>query len=121
MKILLVDDEEDTRSIGSMSLSLLGGNEVIEADCGQVALEKAFSEKPDVILLDVMMPGMDGPTTLGHLLSNDQTKHIPIIFLTAKAMSSEIDRLKRLGARGVVTKPYDPTTLTSQIMTILGN
>ncbi len=119
MKVLIIDDEEDTRSIASMSLSLLGGIDVIEADSGAEGIKKASSENPDVVLLDMMMPVMDGAQTLNQLLTNEQTKHIPVIFLTAKAMSTEIDRLKRLGAKGVVTKPFDPTMLASQVQAIL--
>ena len=119
MKVLIIDDEEDTRSIASMSLSILGGLEVLEAESGQDGINKAESEQPDVILLDMMMPVMDGSQTLIALQANPGTKKIPVIFLTAKAMSSEIERLKRMGAIGVLTKPFDPTILANQVRAIL--
>jgi len=119
MKVLIIDDEEDTRSIASMSLSILGGIDVVEADCGEDGIAKAEKEQPDVILLDMMMPVMDGENTLSKLQGNAGTQKIPVIFLTAKAMTSEIDRLKRMGAIGVLTKPFDPTILATQVKQIL--
>ena len=119
MRVLIIDDEEDTRSIASMSLTILGGLEVIEAENGQDGVNKAAAEQPDVILLDMMMPIMDGPSTLEALRSNDRTRNIPVIFLTAKAMTSDIERLKRMGARGILTKPFDPTVLATQMKAIL--
>jgi len=119
MKVLIIDDEEDTRSIASMSLSILGGLDVVEAESGKDGISKAEEEQPDVILLDMMMPIMDGSQTLVALGENAKTKNIPVIFLTAKAMSSEIEKLKRMGAVGVLTKPFDPTILASQIKAIL--
>lgn len=119
MRVLIIDDEEDTREIAKMSLSLLGGYDVIEAENGQHGIEVASKEKPDVILLDMMMPIMDGPATLEALRTNDVTRDIPVIFLTAKAMTTEIEKLKRMGAVDVITKPYDPTTLASQVQAIL--
>jgi CheY-like chemotaxis protein len=119
MKVLIIDDEEDTRSIASMSLSILGGLDVVEADSGHDGISKAEQEKPDVILLDMMMPVMDGSETLVALRANEGTKNIPVIFLTAKAMTSEIERLKRMGAIGVLTKPFDPTILATQVRAIL--
>jgi CheY-like chemotaxis protein len=119
MKVLIIDDEEDTRSIASMSLSILGGIDVVEAESGQEGIAKAEVEKPDAILLDMMMPVMDGENTLSALQKNTFTEKIPVIFLTAKAMTSEIDRLKRMGAKGVLTKPFDPTVLASQVKAIL--
>lgn len=119
MRVLIIDDEEDTREIAKMSLSILGGLDVIDAENGKEGIEVASRERPDVILLDMMMPIMDGPSTLEALRSNEVTKDIPVIFLTAKAMTSEIEKLKRMGARGVLTKPFDPTTLALQVQAIL--
>lgn len=121
MRALIIDDEEDTREIAKMSLSLLGGFEVIDADSGKMGIELAQTNKPDVILLDMMMPFMDGPATLEALHDNEATKDIPVIFLTAKAMTQEIEKLRRMGARGVLTKPFDPTTLANQVKDILSN
>lgn len=120
MKILIIDDEEDIRSIAAMSLGILGGLEVVEAENGEDGIAKAIEVKPDAILLDMMMPILDGPGTLAKLKENQETKDIPVIFLTARAISSEADRLKILGATGVLAKPFDPTTLTSQVKGILG-
>ena len=120
MKILIIDDEEDIRAIASMSLGILGGIDVVEAEGGEDGISKAASEKPDAILLDMMMPGLDGPATLAKLQENEKTKTIPVIFLTARAMTSEMERLKQLGAKGVITKPFDPTALTGQVKSILG-
>ena len=119
MKVLIIDDEEDTRSIASMSLSILGGLEVVEAESGNEGINKAVQERPDVILLDMMMPVMDGSQTLMALQNNVGTRNIPVIFLTAKAMTSEIEKLKRMGAIGVLTKPFDPTMLANQVRKIL--
>jgi len=120
MKVLIIDDEEDIRSIASMSLGILGGVDVVEADGGEDGIAKAASEHPDAILLDMMMPGLDGPATLVKLKENPATKSIPVIFLTARAQSSEVEKLKALGASGVLPKPFDPTTLASQVKAILG-
>jgi CheY-like chemotaxis protein len=119
MRVLIIDDEEDTRSIASMSLTILGGLEVIEAENGADGVNKAATEQPDVILLDMMMPMMDGPSTLEALRANARTNKIPVIFLTAKAMTTEIEKLKRMGAKGVLTKPFDPTILANQMKAIL--
>ena len=120
MKILLVDDSDDVRIVARMSLSRIGGMTVVEADGGEAALNRAEQEQPDAILLDVMMPGMDGPSTLAALRGNPATASIPVIFLTAKAMTTEIDRLKALGALGVLTKPFNPATLAADVRQLLG-
>jgi len=102
-----------------LSLGILGGIEVVEAESGQDGINKAASEKPDVILLDMMMPEMDGPSTLIALRNNLDTNMIPVIFLTARAMTSEMEKLKLMGAKGILTKPFDPTALASQVKAIL--
>jgi CheY-like chemotaxis protein len=94
--------------------------DVIEASGGAEAVEKAVRERPDVILLDVMMPGVDGPRTLEMLRSHPETATVPIIFLTAKAMPREVERLVSLGAKGVITKPFDPMSLAHQVRALLG-
>jgi CheY-like chemotaxis protein len=115
MKVLIVDDDADIRSIIRLSLSRLGGMEVVEAASGAEGVRTAQDEKPDVILLDVMMPVMDGTATLAELRSHATTATTPVIFLTAKAMRAEIERLKALGAAGVLIKPFDPSTLPAQV------
>ena len=119
MKILMIDDEADIRLIARVSLSRIGGMEVIEADNGAEGVQRAAQEKPDAILLDVMMPLMDGAATLSALRANAATAAIPVIFLTAKVLRSEIERLQALGVAGVLTRPFDPLTLPDQLRRIL--
>jgi len=111
VKVLIIDDEEDIRSIARFSLSRVGGMEVEDASSGAEGLRKAETSEPDVVLLDVMMPVQDGPSVLTALRANPATARIPIVFLTAKAMSAEVARLLAMGARGVLTKPFDPMKL----------
>jgi CheY-like chemotaxis protein len=120
MKVLIVDDEDDVREVVQLSLGRVGGMEVTEASGGPEALGLATGLQPDFILLDMMMPGMDGPATLQALREDASTASIPIVFLTAKAMPSEIERLMELGAAGVITKPFNPMTLASELRSILG-
>ena len=120
MKVLIVDDEEDVRDVARLSLNRVGGLDVVEATQGADAVSIAILERPDFILLDVMMPGMDGPSTLASLRSDERTRDIPVVFLTAKAMPSEIERLKLLGAAGVITKPFNPMTLAKEVRALLG-
>lgn len=119
MKVLIIDDEEDIRTIASMSLSAIGGHDVVEAPHGQAGIKIAVAEQPDVILLDVMMPNMDGPETLAKLRNIDALRDIPVIFLTAKAHQSELDELLALGVAGVLTKPFDPTQLAIQVQKLV--
>jgi len=118
--ILLVDDEQDIREVAALSLQAIGGWRVSSAADGGRALVMALAEQPDAILLDVMMPGLDGPATFKRLQDNPQTRDIPVIFLTAKAQSADRRRFAELGVAGTLTKPFDPMTLTDQIATILG-
>ena len=120
MKVLIIDDEDDIRRIACLSLSRVGKMEVVDASGGLEGVRKATAERPDAILLDVMMPGLDGPATLAALRSNPATAEIPVVFLTAKAMASEIERLLGLGARGVLTKPFDPMSLPQELKSCLG-
>lgn len=119
MKVLLIDDEADIRRIARLGLARVGRMDVEEAASGKEGLRKAQEDKPDVILLDVMLPGLDGPSTLAALRSNASTADIPVVFLTAKAMTSEVERLMGLGAVGVVTKPFDPMTLADDLRALL--
>jgi len=115
VKILIVEDEDDIRTIIRLSLERLGGMAVIEACGGRAALELALSERPDAILLDVMMPELDGAATLEALRRDEVTARIPVIFLTAKALPGEVERLRSLGAVAVLTKPFDPAALAGQV------
>jgi CheY-like chemotaxis protein len=119
-KILLVDDEADIRTISRLSLSNIGKWAVVEAKSGLDAVEVAAREAPDLILLDVMMPGMNGPTTFGKLREQPSTQTIPIIFMTAKVQKHEIDELLALGATGIIRKPFDPMKLADEIRQIVG-
>ena len=94
--------------------------EVVEAASGAEGLLKAKEDRPDAVLLDVMMPGLDGPSTLACLREDPATAGVPVVFLTAKAIATELDRLKSLGAAGVLTKPFDPMTLARDLRAVLG-
>ena len=117
-KILFVEDEPDIRTVAELALSAVGGFTVETCDGGETALAKAPVFRPDLILLDVMMPGMDGPTTLANLRKMAGFETIPIIFITAKAMPSEIAHFKALGAADIIPKPFDPMTLADQVRAI---
>ena len=119
MKVLVIDDEVDIRRIARLSLAAVGGMDVCEASGGTSAVRKARDEQPDVVLLDMMMPGMDGLATFRALREDPETADIPVVFLTAKVMSAEVDRLKGLGACGVLVKPFDPMTLPRQLRDLL--
>ena len=117
--ILIVEDDPDVRLIIRLSLTRIGNMLVTEAICGQEAIDLVASDKYDAILLDVMMPEMDGATTLRRIreLSNGATT--PIIFLTAKVLPREIERLQTLSTYEVITKPFDPLTLGNEIQRII--
>jgi CheY-like chemotaxis protein len=118
--VLIVDDDDDIREVAQLSIELVAGWKVITATSGGEGISLAAGAKPDAILLDVMMPGMDGPTTLDRLRGDDETRTIPVIFLTAKARASEVERLASLAVVGVLAKPFDPVTLPGQIADLLG-
>ena len=118
-KVLLVDDEDDIRTVGNLSLSRVGGWQTVLASSGAEAVKKAAAERPDLILLDVMMPGMDGPTTFTQLRAQEATATTPIIFMTAKIQKQEVARYLELGAVGVIGKPFDPMTLPAEIKRLL--
>lgn len=113
-RILYVDDEADIREIASMSLALDGAFDVRTCASGKEALQVASEWQPNLILLDVMMPGMDGPETLAGLRADPLTAGIPAVFITARTQSYEIQRFLSLGATGVIAKPFDPMTLAEQ-------
>ena len=119
MKVLIVDDEEDVRYVARMSLARIGNMTVIEAASGEEGITLARSERPDVILLDMMMPGMNGTVTFATLREIEETRAIPVVFLTARTSADEVAQLKMMGARGVVAKPFDPMTLARDITALL--
>ena len=118
-QIMMIDDEEDIRTIGRLSLRNVGNWEVVMAPSGTEALKLLASVKPDVILLDVMMPGLDGPATLGQIREIKGLGNVPVIFMTAKVQRQEVERYLGLGAAGVISKPFDPMTLPREIMKIV--
>ena len=113
--LLYVDDDSDIREIVQMSLSLDGDVKVLTSDGGERALLKMRLEKPDLVVLDVMMPGMDGPTLLRRMRSDPELARIPVIFMTAKVSTSETGRLRELSSIGIIAKPFDPMTLGKQV------
>jgi CheY-like chemotaxis protein len=119
LKVLIIDDEPDVRSVARLSLGRVGGMDVIDLPGGIEAVAVATSESPDVILLDVMMPEMDGVETLEVLRADSSTKSIPVVFITAKAMPADVQQLKSLGALDVIVKPFDPMTLADELRRIL--
>jgi two-component system, OmpR family, response regulator len=117
--ILLVDDDPDIRRMAALSLERIGGFHVSIAASGEEAIELATRAPPDLILLDVSMPGTDGPATLAALRSRLATAHVPVVFFTATSSEGEIARLEALGAIGVVSKPFDLMHLPGCIRGIL--
>ncbi len=119
-KILIIDDEDDIREVAALSLESVAGWDVIKASSGAQGLLRAAEFQPDAILLDVMMPGMDGPTTFRELRKNPATVQIPVLLLTAKVQGTDQRRFADLGVQAVLFKPFDPMTLSSQIAGALG-
>jgi len=114
MKILFVDDESDIRTIAQMALKH-AQYDVDLCDSGKAALERAKTFKPDLILLDVMMPDLDGLETLKKLQKDAELRSIPVIFISAKVQKREVDEYLKLGAIGVISKPFDPLTLGKSV------
>jgi CheY-like chemotaxis protein len=119
-RILIIDDEADIREVAALSLETVAGWGVFTASSGAQGLAVAIKEQPDAILLDVMMPGMDGPTTFREIRKNPATAHIPVLLLTAKVQSSDQRRFADLGVNAILFKPFDPLTLSEQIAGALG-
>ena len=117
-RILYVEDEPDIQAVAKMALEMMGGFEVRICSSGEEALREATGFAPDMILLDVMMPGMDGPRTLEALRKMPALTDIPVAFMTAKVQPTEVAHYKSLGARDVIAKPFDPMTLASQVQAI---
>lgn len=119
-RILIIDDEADIRAVAQLSLELNHGWEILTAASGREGLKIAATQAPDAILLDVMMPDLDGPSTWQHLQDNTTTQAIPVIFLTAKVQAAEQRRYAELGVKAVLTKPFDPVKLGMLVMEALG-
>lgn len=116
--VLYVDDEPDIRLIVQMALGLAGELHIETAESGEQALSIMETLRPDLVLLDVMMPALDGPATLMRMRSTAALEHIPVIFMTAKAMPQEVARFRQMGAAGVIAKPFDPMKLAQQVLTL---
>ena len=118
-RILLIDDDDDVREATQICLELTGGWKILAASSGREGLLKAISEQPDLILLDVMMPVMDGLETFSELQANSVTRPIPVILLTAKAQPAELRQFTQLQVLDVITKPYDPFDLSNRVAKVL--
>lgn len=118
--LLVIDDDDDIREIAQLALELGASWTVLTAASGLEGVTAAAAGHPDAILLDVMMPGVDGPATFELLQRGEMTRAIPVVFLTAKSRPAERERLLGLGASGVLAKPFDPMTLSEQVATLLG-
>lgn len=119
-RILVVDDEDDIREVAQVALEMVGGWEVIPVSSGAEGVRRAAAEQPDAILLDVMMPGMDGPATVRALREEPATRDIPVILLTAKVQAADRRRFEDLPVSGVLSKPFDPMELSAQMARLLG-
>ncbi|TCV84163.1 response regulator [Sulfurirhabdus autotrophica] len=117
-RILYVEDEPDIQAVAKLALEALGGFEVQVCSSGKEALESVLAFSPDLILLDVMMPGMDGPTTLKAMRELPELRQTPVVFMTAKVQPQEIQEYTRLGAIDVIPKPFDPMTLADVVKKI---
>lgn len=114
-RILIIDDDDDIRQVAALALETVEGWQVLMAGSGTEGIVAAAREKPDAILLDVMMPDMDGPTTFGKLQEDPTTAGIPVLLLTAKVHAADQTRFSSLGVKAVLAKPFDPLTLGQQI------
>lgn len=118
-RVLIIDDEETIQTVVQFGIKMTVGWEVLSAGSGEVGIKTAQLSQPDVILLDVMMPDMDGISTFRELQSHAETQNIPVIFLTAKAQTAEKRQFNEWGVRGVIPKPFNALNLPEQISRIL--
>lgn len=114
-RVMHVEDDPSIRAIAKIAIETVGGLTLLSCASGEEALQKVQDFSPELILLDVMMPGMDGPSTLARLATLVDLGKVPVLFMTAKVQSSEIAALLALGAAGVVTKPFDPMQLADDL------
>jgi two-component system, OmpR family, response regulator len=117
-RILFVEDDPDIQTVARVALEAVGGYAVAVCSSGPEALALVGELAPDLILLDVMMPGMDGLATLEQLRRRPEAAHIPVVFMTAKVQRDEITRYRALGAAEVIAKPFDPMTLSATVAAI---
>jgi CheY-like chemotaxis protein len=116
--ILLIEDDPDIQEVAKMSLEEVGGFHVTACGSGQEALDTVSRVSPDLLIIDFMMPGMDGGETLAALRARPDMSRIPAIFMTAKVRPDEVSRMRTMGAADVIPKPFDPITLPDQVNTI---
>jgi CheY-like chemotaxis protein len=117
---LIIDDEDDIREVAGLSLEATRDWQILTASSGRQGIKVAAAEKPDAILMDVMMPEMDGPTTFKQLQLNPETQGIPVVLLTAKVQGVDQRRFAGLGVAGILFKPFDPLELAQQLADALG-
>ncbi len=118
--ILIIDDEDDIREVAALSLESIAGWRVSVAPCAQDGIQAAITQQPDAILMDVMMPAMDGPTAFKEMQQIPSIAHIPVVLLTAKVQGVDQRRFAGLGVAAVLFKPFDPLTLADQMSAALG-
>jgi len=116
--VLYVDDDADICSVVQATLRLVPGLQVQTADSGKRAIDLAHEFRPDLVLMDVMMPGLDGPSTLKRMRETILLADIPVVFMTAKVLPAEISQFLQLGAIGVIVKPFDPLNLYSELLAL---
>lgn len=117
-RILHAEDDPSIQAVAKVALEMIGGFHVLACSSGLEALQQVVDFDPQLILLDVMMPGMDGPETLGRLRELIDLEGVPVVFMTAKAQADEVEELHKLGACDVIVKPFDPMQLAAQIRSI---
>jgi len=117
-RILFVEDDPDIQTVAKMALEALGGFTVLACSSGAEALAEVGGFAPDLVLLDVMMPGMDGPTMLVALRQMPVGRAVPVVFMTAKVQTQEVSRYRALGAEEVIAKPFDPMSLSDRVRAI---
>lgn len=117
-RVMMVEDEQDIQLIARLALERVGKLNVLVCSSGAEALEQGPDFAPQMIMLDVMMPGMDGPTTLERLREIPQLVDVPVVFMTAKVQRQDEERYRALGAIGVIAKPFDPMSLAQTLKTI---
>jgi two-component system, OmpR family, response regulator len=120
-RVLYVEDEPDIRAVAQVALETIGGLTLLCCSSGEEAIQRGAAFEPEMILLDVMMPGMDGPTTLRALRALPGLAQVPVAFMTAKVQPQEVEHYKSLGARDVIAKPFDPMALAVQVRSIWGS
>ena len=119
-RILIIDDEDDIREVAALSLEATAGWDILTANSGAKGIEIAVAQQPDAILMDVMMPEVDGPTTFRNMQQNPAISNIPVLLLTAKVQGVDQRRFAGLGVAAILFKPFDPLALADQISEVLG-